>query len=140
MSPSSTSTASWMRIGPASRSAVTTCTVLQWNEGPYPYWNRFLFHGLAAGAPTTDGIRIAYVNQASKVADRVEFLVNYRGEIERIVDVGTFSPNVTINHTFGNFSGLAYLGSRPNVCRNIAVRFRDGSIWRAPRFQERIPG
>jgi len=69
---------------PGAPVAVSACNVLPWHStGPYPYWNPFLFHGLGAGAPATDGIHIAFVNQSPLVADRVAFRVDYRGEVER---------------------------------------------------------
>jgi hypothetical protein len=114
---------------PASPVAITTCSVLAWQRGPTGFWNPYSYP-LAGGQPITDGIRIAFVNRSARVADRVRFLVNYRGEVEHIIDAGTFSPHVTIDHTFGNFSGFAYLGPRPNVCRVVGVRFVDGTVWR----------
>lgn len=112
---------------------VTSCTILQAPPiDTRPFWNPFGFAPLPTGIPVTDGIQIAFINRSTIVADRVVFVVNYRGEIERIVDAGTFSPNVTIKHTFSNFSGLSYLGPRPNSCRPRIVRFVDGTIWRGP--------
>jgi hypothetical protein len=109
--------------------AITNCSVLQYvPTGPYPFWrpfgpypNRSLY---------TDGLRIAFINRGPQVASRVAFLVNYRGDVQHVIDAGTFSPNVTIDHTFGEFTGDAWLGPKPNVCRAVAVRFRDGSVWR----------
>ena len=72
-----------------------------------------------------------YANRAGLRANRVAFSVNYRQDVQHIVDVGTFAPNVTIDHTFGDFSGDAFLGSRPNSCVVQAVRFVNGSVWRA---------
>jgi hypothetical protein len=86
---------------------------------------------LAADAPYTDGIRIRFTNRSPLTADRVVFRVNYRGDIERIVDIGTFSPNAPIDHTFGNFSGLAFLGPNPNECIVLAARFTNGTVFRA---------
>lgn len=110
---------------------VSDCSILQyvpierhpfWRPfGPYPY-----------GSVYTDGIRIAYVDRAAKTATRVAFLVNYRGDVQRIIDIGTFSPGVTIDHQFGQFTGDAWLGPKPNVCRVVAVRYADGSFWHAP--------
>jgi hypothetical protein len=99
--------------------------------GPYPFWrpfgpypNRSLY---------TDGLRIAFINRGPQVASRVAFLVNYRGDVQHVIDAGTFSPNVTIDHTFADvFSGYAYIGSKPNACTVRVVRFSDGSTWRAP--------
>lgn len=88
------------------------------------------YQRLGPGAPVTDGIAVQYTNHGPAVADRVEFQVGYRGDVQDIVDVGTFSPGVSIDHQFANFSGLAYLGNRPNHCRVIAVRYTGGATWR----------
>jgi hypothetical protein len=108
--------------------AIQSCTVLQ-AERVQRFWYPF-GPVVPTGAPYTDGIRIVYINVAPKAANRVAFVVNYRGDIERIIDAGLFSPNVKIDHTFGNFSGDAYLGPRPNTCTARAVRFVDGTVWR----------
>jgi hypothetical protein len=111
---------------------IRTCAVLQYTPTPtYPFWTPFGPYPIRS--LYTDGIRIAYINHSPLVATRVAFFVNYRGDIQRIIDVGTFSPNVTIDHTFGNFTGDAWLGPNPNACRVVAVRFADGSVWRAAR-------
>lgn len=109
--------------------AVRSCTILQAVHTPHAWW---LPWGppVPHGAPYADGIRIVYVNTGPAVANRVAFAVNYRGDNQRIVDVGSFSPNATIDHTFGNFSGDAYLGPNPNSCVARAVRFVDGTVWR----------
>jgi hypothetical protein len=112
---------------------VRSCTILQ---AARFYHRRFWSPWgptLATGVPVVDGVRIVYVNVGSMAASRVAFLVNYRGDVQHIIDVGTFSPSATIDHTFGNFSGDAYLGSNPNRCVAVAVRFADGSVWRASR-------
>jgi hypothetical protein len=110
--------------------AITRCSVLQYQglEGRrfwYPWPSR------PFGSIYTDGLHIAYVNRSPVPVSRVVFSINYRGDVEHVVDAGTFSPGVTIDHTFGQFTGLAFLGDRPNSCRVAAVRFADGSAWRA---------
>jgi hypothetical protein len=116
---------------PASPIAIQSCTVLEWRPiADHPFWNPFGVPHIVVGTPITDGIEIVYVNTAPVVADRVVFAVNYRGEVERITDAGTFSPNAKIDHTFTNFSGQAFEGPRPNYCRVALVRFVDGTVWR----------
>lgn len=114
--------------------SITDCSVLQWMQTsayPYPFWRPF---GPYPGAsPYTDGIRISFVNHAAKTAARVAFSVNYRGDHQHIIDVGSFAPNVTIDHTFGQYTGDAWLGPKPNSCRVVAVRFNDGTVWRSTR-------
>lgn len=109
---------------------VRSCTVLQATDTRRHYWYPW-GPVVARDLPIVDGIRIVYMNVGPAAANRVAFAVNYRGDQQRIVDVGTFSPNVTIDHTFGNFSGDAYLGPRPNACTARAVRFVVGTVWRA---------
>jgi hypothetical protein len=94
-----------------------------------PFWYPWPYRDF--GSIYTDGLHIAYVNKSRLTASRVVFSVNYRGDVEHVVDAGTFSPGVTIDHTFGQFTGLAFLGQRPNSCRVAAVRFTDGTAWRA---------
>jgi hypothetical protein len=110
--------------------AITKCQVQQYQglEGRrfwYPWaYSRY-------DSIYTDGVEISYVNKTPLPASRVVFAVNYRGDVEHVVDAGTFSPGVSIDHTFGQFTGLAFLGVRPNSCRVAAVRFTDGTAWRA---------
>jgi hypothetical protein len=87
---------------------------------PYPGYSHY-----------TDGLRIAFINRSPQTAVRVAFRVNYRGAEENIIDAGTFSSGVNIDHTFGEFTGFAWLGPKPNECRVVAVRFSDGSVWHA---------
>lgn len=117
---------------------IRTCTVLQYRPTTpafrRSYWYDYGYAGplVPQGSPYTDGLSISYVNTSNRVADRIVFGVNYRGDFERVVDAGTFSPNATIDHTFGEvFSGYAYLGPKPNACTVRVVRFKDGSTWHA---------
>jgi hypothetical protein len=64
-------------------------------------------------------------------ATEVGFHVGYRGAFEYIRDAGTFSPGVSIDHSYFDFANFAYLGSKPNVCQAAFVKFADGSEWRA---------
>jgi hypothetical protein len=112
--------------------AIHSCSVTQWQRvHARPYWNPW--GPVRYNAPVVDGIRISYVNTSHRTADRVAFLVNYRGDVQHIIDTGTFSPNVTISHGFGNFSGDAYIGARPNSCVVHAVRYTDGTTWHSGR-------
>jgi hypothetical protein len=112
---------------------VSSCTVLQAVRAPRPFfWYPW---AVSPNAPWTDGLKISYVNTSHLTADRVLFLVNYRGDKERVIDAGTFSPNVTINHEFGQFTGDAYLGPRPNTCRVGVVRFSNGTVWQMPELK-----
>lgn len=107
---------------------IHSCTLLQAERGRR-WWAPW---GPATHAePFADGIEIVYENDGPVAANRVAFLVSYRGDVEHIVDVGTFSPSARIDHTFGNFSGDAYLGPNPNRCVVRAARFSNGTVWRS---------
>jgi hypothetical protein len=108
---------------------ITKCDILRYiTVNAHPFWRPF--GPYPYGSLYTDGIQIVYMNTSPKTATRVAFLVNYRGDVQHIIDVGTFSPNISINHEFGQFTGDAWLGPKPNVCRAVAVRFSDGTVWR----------
>lgn len=112
---------------------IQACTVLRWQPvGAGPFWHPFPYPALGPGVPVTDGIEIDYVNTSAVTADRVQFEVNYRGQVDRITDAGTFSPGALIKHTFANFSGLAYLGPTPDYCRVRLARFVNGTVYIAP--------
>lgn len=114
----------------ASPIAITSCNVLRYERvAGRRYWYPWSFPPYQS--LYTDGVEINYVNQGPKVANRIAFVVNYRGDVQHVVDAGTFSPGAPIDHTFGQFTGDAFLGGRPNACRVAAVRFTDGTMWHA---------
>jgi hypothetical protein len=117
---------------PAIPVEIKTCSILPADPTTTarPFWFPF-GPVVAVTAPIADGVRISFVNHARLTADRVLFAVNYRGDIQRIVDAGTFAPEATIDHTFGTFSGDAFLGPNPNACAVTAVRYVDHTFWRA---------
>jgi hypothetical protein len=110
--------------------AVTTCQVLQ-NVKPARFrpWYGWRYPALRP-VPTTDGLRIVFENKTSVPATEVGFHVGYRGATAFVRDVGTFSPGVSIDHTYSEFVDYAYLGTEPNACRAAFVKFADGSEWR----------
>ena len=122
----------------ASPIAISSCTVLQAQAvRPRPFW--YPWGPVVRDLPIVDGLDIQYSNTTAKVANRVAFAVNYRGDRQRGIDAGTFSPNAPINHMFGTFSGDAFVGAKPDYCRAIAVRFTDGTFWRAAGVQRATP-
>jgi hypothetical protein len=112
--------------------SVRGCTILSYSASS----PNQLFY-IQSGPPSqsnrtySDGLKLSYVNTSAKVASRVAFSVRYGGQTERVIDTGTISPGVTITKTFGDqFSGRAYLGATPEICRAVAVRYADGTVWR----------
>ena len=63
-------------------------------------------------------------------ADEVRFTVEYAGRTEHIIDRGTFSQNVRIDHAFNGFYNARYRGPSPR-CTVDYVEFRDESVWMA---------
>ncbi|MGD0474545.1 MAG: hypothetical protein ABSB70_15205 [Candidatus Velthaea sp.] len=92
-----------------------------------------LFGGLQL-ASTSSGIAIEFVNDSTKTANLVNFAVDSNGQQFVIRDVGTFSPGISIKHTYRNGSGQAFVLPQfiaPRVnCHVASVRFVDGSSWR----------
>ena len=84
-------------------------------------------------AAKSAGIRIEFVNDSTKTADLVNFAVDSNGERFIIRDVGTFSPNVSIAHTYRNGAGQAFVLPAfiaPNItCSVASVKFSDGTSW-----------
>jgi hypothetical protein len=78
---------------------------------------------------TTAGLKISFHNRATQHVTGIRFQVNYRGDVETIDDVGNFTPGVQIAHTYSQFVDFAYLGTRPNYCRVVSVKYADGTIW-----------
>ena len=82
---------------------------------------------------TSQGIKIEFVNESSKVANLINFDVNSNGEQFVIRDVGTFSPGVSITHKYRNGAGQAFVLPSfiaPKIaCQVASVRFTDGSYW-----------
>lgn len=75
-------------------------------------------------------IDLVFTNRRATPADEVHFTVEYAGRTEHIIDRGTFSQNVRIDHAFNGFYNAQYRDSPPS-CSIDYVEFRDGSVWRA---------
>ena len=106
------------------------------------------FMGIPIGAvtSTSTGMRIDFVNTSDKVAKLVNIAVDSNGNEFIIRDVGTFSPNVEINHQYRNGAGQGFILPAfiaPHVtCRIASVEFADGTLWRhgqAPNVVPLIP-
>ncbi len=75
------------------------------------------------GSAATSGgftMHVRFSDAAQQTISRVTFTLD---DGTNIYDVGTFSPGVTINHTFGLDSTDAA------SCAVTAVEFKDGSMW-----------
>ena len=75
------------------------------------------------GSAATSGgftMHVRFSDAAQQTISRVTFTLD---DGTKIYDVGTFSPGVTINHTFGLDSTDAA------SCAVTAVEFKDGSMW-----------
>jgi hypothetical protein len=75
-------------------------------------------------------LMLAFTNRRAMAADEIRFTVQYGGRTEHIVDRGTFSQNVRIDHSFNGFYNVRYGGPSPS-CTVDYVEFRDASVWMA---------
>jgi hypothetical protein len=77
-------------------------------------------------------IVLSFTNRRAIPVNVVRFSIAYAGLTERIVDRGTFSQNVRIDHAFDGFFDVRYRGAAPSSCRVDFVGFSDGTAWPAP--------
>jgi hypothetical protein len=75
-------------------------------------------------------IELVFTNRRATPADEIRFTVVYGGRAEHIIDRGTFSQNVRVDHAFSGFYNAPYRDSAPS-CSIDYVEFRDGSVWMA---------
>jgi hypothetical protein len=109
--------------------AVRSCEVTQKTAASYRPWYGWRYAAPFAPPPATNGLRIVFANRTNVPATEVGFRVAYRGAVEYVRDAGTFSPGVSIDHSYSQFVDFAFLGSQPNACRPVFAKFADGSIW-----------
>jgi hypothetical protein len=81
--------------------------------------------------PTIGSLNISFVNRIAKPIMKVEFAVSNGTTTVPVVDEGTFSTGIPINHTFPE---PALTGSDVS-CAVHSVVFADGSTWPAQRAQ-----
>jgi hypothetical protein len=82
-----------------------------------------------ASQPGIESVRLKFTNTGVVPATVVKFVVSDDRATRVIVDKGTFSPGVQIDHNFVTGDGQDV---RPNVTCTVAeVDFADGSSWRA---------
>jgi hypothetical protein len=81
------------------------------------------------------GTQIVYVNNGSKTASSVTFAVGYRNAeshfLRKVTDVGSFQPHVQVDHHFSLYNDVTYAGKQTQSCSAIAVKWGDGSVWKA---------
>jgi hypothetical protein len=75
-------------------------------------------------------LELVFTNRAAVAAQEVRFTVQYAGRTVHIVDKGTFSQNVRIDHNFASFYNVRYRGPSAN-CAVDYVAFADGTTWAA---------
>jgi hypothetical protein len=68
-------------------------------------------------------IVLSFTNRRATAANVVAFTIDYAGRTERIIDRGTFTQNVQIDHAFAGFYNVRYRGPSPSVCRVDYVGF-----------------
>ncbi len=78
---------------------------------------------------TRFGYRLSFVNTSNVPATMVRIRVSWKGmaPTQYLRDVGSFSPNVEIDHAFP----APRVMSNPPTCSLDSVKFTDGSIWKA---------
>jgi hypothetical protein len=72
-------------------------------------------------------IVLSFTNRRAMAVNVVAFTIGYAGLTERIIDRGTFSQNVRIDHTFDGFYDVRYRGAAPSICRVDYVGFLDAA-------------
>jgi hypothetical protein len=109
--------------------------------GYYPaapfYWNdvygyRYYQPPMAANNPQ---LSIDYANVTRSVITKMEFGLLANGRlVAEVRDVGTFSPNAEIKHTFGISQNVFPLQTGMPRCVPLKATFADGSVWRNPHL------
>ncbi|HXP93919.1 MAG TPA: hypothetical protein VN905_10660 [Candidatus Binatia bacterium] len=81
-------------------------------------------------------LSINYKNiNPTKTAKSIEFGLVARGTlVAEVRDVGKFSPNITIKHTFGLSPNVFPLGTGLPLCVPLHVVYQDGTTWTSPHL------
>jgi hypothetical protein len=78
-------------------------------------------------------LKIYYRNMAAVVAREVDFgLVARDGLVDKVKDVGTFSPEILIEHKFKVSRDIFPLRTALPYCAVLRVRYEDGRVWTNP--------
>jgi hypothetical protein len=100
-------------------SIVDSSQIIAWNAYDFTPPSRFV----------TGDVTLTFVNTSDKSATCVKFVVDNGRHSQRIVDKGTFSPGVAIEHDFvlrGERDSASHATSKVDE-----VDFADGSTWHA---------
>lgn len=75
-------------------------------------------------------LKIHYRNTAQAVAREIDFGLVARNElVDKVKDVGTFSPGVLIQHKFKVSREIFPLRTALPYCAVLRVRYDDGRVW-----------
>jgi hypothetical protein len=77
------------------------------------------------------GVQIVFTNNAKVAASLVIFDIVHGSFRAAVVDEGTFSPGVRIDHTLTSTPLALYTGPEPQHCVVEHVHFVDGTAWSA---------
>lgn len=78
-------------------------------------------------------LKVHYRNTAARVAREVDFGLVARNElVEKVKDVGTFSPGILIEHKFKVSRDIFPLRTAIPYCAVLHVRYDDGHVWNNP--------
>jgi len=90
-----------------------------YGAGAFPSWDAFL--------------AISYQNKAAVAATEVDFGLVARGSLIALAkDVGSFAPNVTIDHEFVVSREIFPIGTALPYCAVLRVKYSDGTEWQNP--------
>jgi hypothetical protein len=105
-----------------------------WGAPYYPdvYGYRFYRPALTSSSPQ---LAIDYTNLTDKTMQSIEFGLMANGMLRAEVrDVGTFSPNVEIKHTFALDPNVFPLQTALSECVPLRIHYADGSKWKNPHL------
>jgi hypothetical protein len=71
------------------------------------------------------GTQIDYTNMGQRTYHKITFAVGYRNSagnyLRRVIDQGTFTPGVQVQHHFSLYSDITYAGKETHGCKAIAA-------------------